>query len=79
MNKGVETNIRKKFTLSNVTKNSDILDGEPEISPNSEELTLVIKRYNKPKAFSNYIHNNVQRTYIIRGNFVRIHSFLNKI
>ena len=70
--KGAEANMKKKFTLSNVTKNSDITEGETEISPTSEELTLVIKKYNHPNAFSNYIHTHGKNNYIIRGNFVRI-------
>jgi len=50
---------------------SEINVFENKFSLNSEELTLIIKKYNRSNAFSNFIHHNLNRNYIIRGNFVR--------
>lgn len=38
----------------------------------ADELTLIIKKYNKPRAFSNYIHSNIHNNFSIEGSFVRL-------
>lgn len=70
MKKGDSTHSSEegKENESVFTKSSD-LDLGFDISLESEELTLVIKNYNHPKAFSTFIHNNTEIQYFIRGNF----------
>ena len=68
-----DENVKSLYTLTNITNNnkSEMSESGSDSYLFSDELTLIIKNYNRPLAFSNYIHNNINRNYIIRGNFVK--------